>query len=126
VGPLSKSLEDIRILLNIMSGKDYHDQTTIESSQIPVDIFLEKFSDNNIKVGYYKNFIENDSLDTQIKEDFLVLIDRLKQHNIKIKKLDFFNTDILVSTYYILAMAETASKLPLTWRGWTGLIMGRE
>jgi len=92
VGPLSKSLEDIRILLNIMSGKDYHDQTTIESSQIPVDIFLEKF-------------------DPEIKEDFLALIDRLKQHNIKIKKLDFFDTDILVSTYYIIAMAETASNL---------------
>jgi aspartyl-tRNA(Asn)/glutamyl-tRNA(Gln) amidotransferase subunit A len=111
VGPLSKSLEDIRILLNIMSGKDYHDQTTIESSDIPVDIFLEKFPVNNFKVGYYKNFIENDSLDPAIKEDFLALIDRLKQNNIEVKKLDFFDTDILVSTYYILAMAETASNL---------------
>jgi aspartyl-tRNA(Asn)/glutamyl-tRNA(Gln) amidotransferase subunit A len=111
VGPLSKSLEDIRILLNLMSGRDYHDQTTIESSQIPVDIFLEKFPDTNFKIGYYKNFIENDSLDSKIREDFLALIDRLKQHNIEVKKLDFFDTDILVAAYYILAMAETASNL---------------
>ncbi len=111
VGPLSKSLEDIRILLNIMSGKDYHDQTTIESFPIPKDIFSEKFPGKGLRIGYYESFIENDSLDSQIKEDFLALIERIKQYNIEVKRLDFFDTDILVSTYYILAMAGTASNL---------------
>jgi aspartyl-tRNA(Asn)/glutamyl-tRNA(Gln) amidotransferase subunit A len=111
VGPISKSLEDIRILLNTMSGKDYHDQTSIDSSPISETIFKEKFSTDSLKIGYYKNFIENDNLDSKIKEDFLTLINRLKQHNIKVQPLDFYDTDILVSTYYILAMAETASNL---------------
>jgi len=42
---------------------------------------------------------------------WITLIDRLNQHNIDVRLLDFFDTDILVSTYYILAMAETASNL---------------
>ena len=111
VGPISKSLKDIRILLNTMSGKDYHDQTSIDSSPISEDIFKEEFPANGFKIGYYNNFIENSNLDSKIKDDFITLIDRLKQHNIEVHPLDFFGTDILVSTYYILAMAETASNL---------------
>jgi aspartyl-tRNA(Asn)/glutamyl-tRNA(Gln) amidotransferase subunit A len=111
VGPISKSLEDIRILLNTMSGKDCHDQTSIDSSPISEDIFKEEFPAHGLKIGYYNNFIENRNLDSKIKEDFMALIDRLKQHNIEVQPLDFFDTDILVSTYYILAMAETASNL---------------
>jgi len=111
VGPISKSLEDIRILLNIMSGRDPHDQTTAESSPVSEDIFKEKFPGDGFKIGYYKSFIENNDLDPKMKEDFLDLIERLKQHNIDVLMLDFFDTDILVSTYYVLAMAETASNL---------------
>ena len=34
VGPLAKSIEDIRIVLNVMSGKDPKDQTTVDSQEI--------------------------------------------------------------------------------------------
>ncbi len=111
VGPISKSLKDIRILLNTMSGKDYHDQTSIDSSPVSDEIFKEEFPSGSLRIGYYKNFIEDHNLDSKIKKDFLTLLDHLKQHNIKVQALDFFDTDILVSTYYILAMAETASNL---------------
>ena len=110
VGPISRSLDDIRILLNVMSGKDYHDQTTFDSEPISAKIFTEEFS-KSIKIGYYRNFLANTDLDPKIKEDFLRLIDTLKQHNIEVKKLDFYDANILVSTYYALAMAETASNL---------------
>ena len=111
VGPIAKSLEDIRILLNVMSGKDYHDQTSIESSAISADIFSEKYPGKGFTVGYYRSFIENENLDPKIKDDFLSLIERLKHKNIEVKQLEFFDADILVSTYYIIAMAETASNL---------------
>ena len=110
VGPISKSLEDIRILLNIMSGKDYHDQTTFDSKEISDQVFKEKIP-HNIKVGYYKNFLANTDLDSTIKADFIKLIDTLKQKNIEVIELDFYDVNILVSTYYVLAMAETASNL---------------
>ena len=37
VGPLAKSIEDIRIVLNAMSGKDPKDQTSITSNEISED-----------------------------------------------------------------------------------------
>ena len=108
VGPLAKSIEDIRIVLNVMSGKDPKDQTSITSSEISE----EAIATSAVKtIGYFKNFIESDAIDAQIKADFLASIEKIKAKGIEVKELDFFKSDILVSTYYTLAMAETASNL---------------
>ncbi len=109
VGPIAKSVEDIRILLNIMSGKDVKDQTTISSSEIKEAAISNKTK--GLRVGYFKNFIEGEAIDDNIKFDFLKIIKSIKDAGIQVKVLDFFNGDILVSTYYTLAMAETASNL---------------
>jgi aspartyl-tRNA(Asn)/glutamyl-tRNA(Gln) amidotransferase subunit A len=109
VGPLAKSIEDIRILLNVMSGKDIKDQTTITSSEINEDSILN--TEKVKTVGYFKNFIYNNSIDPKIKTDFLACISKIKEQGIEVKELDFFDSDTLVSTYYTLAMAETASNL---------------
>lgn len=108
VGPLAKSIEDIRIVLNVMSGKDPKDQTSITSTEISE----AAIATSSVKtIGYFKNFIENDAIDAQIKADFLASIEKIKAKGIEVKVLDFFKSDILVSTYYTLAMAETASNL---------------
>nr|WP_298991925.1 amidase family protein [uncultured Polaribacter sp.] len=108
VGPIAKSIEDIRIVVNVMSGRDIKDQTTYES-KIITDGSIAK---NQVKtVGYFKNFIESDAINPEIKEDFLNALERIREKGIQVKELDFFDSDTLVSTYYTLAMAETASNL---------------
>ncbi len=109
VGPIAKSIEDIRIVLNTMSGKDVKDQTTYASAKIEQDAILN--SDTIKTIGYFKNFIESEAIDKKIKNDFLSAINKIKAKGIKVKELDFFESDTLVSTYYTLAMAETASNL---------------
>ncbi len=111
VGPIAKSLEDIRIITNVMSGKDLHDLTTIDSIPIPESIFSEKIADNEFCLGYYKSFFANENIDQSIKQDFEDMINKILKKGITVKELEFFDTNILVSTYYVLAMAETASNL---------------
>ncbi len=109
VGPIAKSIEDVRIVLNVISGMDGKDQTTYASEGI-----LEESISNvdEIKtVGYFKNFIESEAIDAQVKSDFLATLDKIKAKGITVKALDFFESNTLVSTYYTLAMAETASNL---------------
>ncbi|WP_375240833.1 amidase family protein [Polaribacter sp.] len=106
VGPIAKSIEDIKIVLNEISGKDVKDQTTYTSELISDE------TKNDVKsVGYFKSFIETDAISKEIKDDFLATLDKIKSKGIEVKELDFFDADILVSTYYTLAMAETASNL---------------
>ncbi len=108
VGPLAKSIEDIRIVLNVMSGKDAKDQTSVPSTEITE----EALASSPVKtIGYFKNFIESEAIDASVKADFLSSIEKIKAKGIDVKELDFFKSDILVSTYYTLAMAETASNL---------------
>lgn len=109
VGPIAKSIEDVRIVLNAMSDKDLKDQTTYQSENIAASAILN--ADKIKTVGYFKNFIESDAIDPQIKSDFLTSIEKIKAKGIKVKELDFFASDTLVATYYTLAMAETASNL---------------
>ena len=107
VGPIAKSIEDVRIVLNAMSGKDARDQTSYVSEAVSTDLKVTPIK----TVGYYKNFIENNAISTEIQTDFLATLEKIKAKGIAVKALDFFDADILVSTYYTLAMAETASNL---------------
>lgn len=109
VGPIAKSIEDVRIVLNTISGQDIKDQTSYASENISE----ENISDSiHIKtVGYFKNFMESEAIDAEIKSDFLAIIDKIKAKGIEVKALNFFESNTLVSTYYTLAMAETASNL---------------
>ncbi|MDU0355631.1 amidase family protein [Paraglaciecola aquimarina] len=109
VGPLAKSVEDICIVLNTISGKDVKDQTTYES--VPIDEASLSHTGGIKTVGYFKNLIDNDAMDPSIKADFMDTLDKIKAKGIEVKPLDFLDADTLVSTYYILAMAETASNL---------------
>ncbi len=109
VGPIAKSTEDIRIVLNVISGKDVKDQTTYTSTEITEN---QVATTKEIKtVGYFKNFVDSKAISPAIKSDFLATIEKVKSKGIAVKELDFFESDTLVSTYYTLAMAETASNL---------------
>lgn len=110
VGPIAQTLEDVQIVLNTMSGKDWRDQTTFESSAISNEE-LNTTLPKGAKVGYYKNFIDSDALDADIKANFKQTLAKLEQQGIEIVPLDFFDSEILIATYYVLAMAETASNL---------------
>jgi len=41
----------------------------------------------------------------------MALLEHLKSEGAEVKALDFFDTELLVSSYYVIAMAETASNL---------------
>src|SRR5690606_21081092 len=95
VGPIAKSVEDIRIVLNVMSGKDGKDQTTYTSAEIKENSISN--TDGIKTIGYFTNFIESEAIDPKIKADFLSAIEKIKAKGIEVKALDFFKSDILVS-----------------------------
>ena len=111
IGPMASSLEDIRILINVMSGKDAHDQMTFSSAPITESVFETKIQKAQITVGYYTSYIESKYLDVTTKNAFQMMLDTLSNQGIRVIPLDFFDTDTLVATYFVLAMAETSSNL---------------
>lgn len=110
VGPIAKSLEDIQIVLNVMSGKDWRDQTSFDSEKVS-DEALNSTLPKGTKIGYYKTFIDTEALNADIKAEFKATLAKLEAEGMQIVPLDFLDANVLVSTYYALAMAETASNL---------------
>lgn len=70
------------------------------------DIDLSKLT-----IGYYKSFLNHQALDPSIKQATQNVLDTLAEKGATIKELDMFSGDLLVATYYTLALAETASEL---------------
>lgn len=110
VGPFANTVKDIAVTLNVMSGKDAKDQTTVNSAPIDLDS-LRKDIPAGATVGVYNTFINHPSLNPTIKAGFDALIEKLKAKGVTVKELDFFDGDTLTATYYIIALAETASNL---------------
>lgn len=110
VGPFANSVKDIATTLNVMSGKDGKDQTTVASEPIDISTFKKEIS-TDITIGVYTTFLNNPSLDPSIKKAFNTLVDQLRLKGVNVKELDFFDGDTLTATYYIIALAETASNL---------------
>ena len=111
VGPFGKSVKDIALTLNAMSGKDGKDQTTLASTEIDLNELKTEYDWKGTTVGIYTSFLSNDALSPEIKASFQQLIDTLSSWGVMIKELDFFDADTLTATYYIIALAETASNL---------------
>lgn len=109
VGPFTNSIEDLITVTNVLSGSDKKDQTTYPQESIaPIP---DNYSLKEKTVGVYKSFVENPALDSNIKKAFEAYIATLEKEGVSIKYLDFFDGDTLTSTYYIAALAETASNL---------------
>ena len=111
IGPIASSPEDIRILINTMSGKDAHDRISGSSMPVPENIFEPEHTERQITVGYYRQFIENKYLDATIKTAFQMMIKNLSDKGFRVITLDSFDIDVTVATASVLAMAEASSAL---------------
>ncbi len=108
IGPLTQSVEDAALLLEVMAGKDEHDATI---SSKPV----EKFSEINTitkptKIAYLKECF-GEGVDPEVKQALYSWMDKLKKEGHEFTEVSFPYLDYLVPTYYVLTTAEASSNL---------------
>jgi len=109
IGPITKTVEDAALLLEIMAGKDEYDTT---ASQKAVGQYVIALSENKkYKVAYLKECVESNGLDPEVKKQTLAALDKLKNDGHTVTAVDFPYLDFLVPTYYVLTTAEASSNL---------------
>jgi aspartyl-tRNA(Asn)/glutamyl-tRNA(Gln) amidotransferase subunit A len=106
IGTFTNNIEDAKLLLEIMGGKDEMDST---SSSIPMDLEL-KVNDNK-RIGIIKECLDHPGLDSEIKESLERKIEALKAEGHQIIELSFPYLDYIVPAYYVLTTAEASSNL---------------
>jgi len=109
VGPITNSVEDAALLLEIMAGPDEYDSTL---AQKPVPKFSENLSaPGKKKIAYLQESITSKGVDREVKDIMVKYIDKLRTDGHEVKAVAFEYLDYLVPAYYILAMAEASSNL---------------
>jgi aspartyl-tRNA(Asn)/glutamyl-tRNA(Gln) amidotransferase subunit A len=108
IGPITKSVDDAALLLEVMSGRDDFDST---SSSKPVPQFSNLLSEEKaLRIGYFNKGLDA-SIQPEVKAAFEDSIAELKAKGHQLAGFDFPLIDYMLPTYYILTMAEASSNL---------------
>jgi len=98
------------LLLNVITGYDPKDSTSVNISKIDYLSEIENFEPKNFKIGLPKEyFIEG--IDPEVKKAIDKVIKELEKEKFIIEETSLPHTEYAVADYYIIAPAEASSNL---------------
>lgn len=107
VGIFAKNIDDVGLVLEVISGKDSFDSTTIDET---FQSNIETKTTPN-KIGYFPVMFEHPGLDKEIANTQKGFINTIKENGIETMPIDFDLLEYIVPAYYILTTAEASSNL---------------
>lgn len=109
IGPFSKDIEDAAIMLNVISGRDEKDSTSV-NIDVP-DYTKEMRKDiKGMKIGVPGEYFSK-GLDPEVKDAVRKAIKDIETAGAKAKEISLPHTDYAIATYYVIATAEASSNL---------------
>jgi len=108
IGPLTNSIEDSALLLEIMAGKDPMDST---STSRPTEQYASFSTPSKQRIAYLKEALENENVDAEVRQRLETIIAQLRAEGHTVEPVSFPYLDYLVPTYYVLTTAEASSNL---------------
>ncbi|WP_109832930.1 Asp-tRNA(Asn)/Glu-tRNA(Gln) amidotransferase subunit GatA [Reichenbachiella versicolor] len=109
IGPLTKTIEDAALLLEVMAGADDFDDTV---SYKPVSKYTELPPwQGKAKIASFDDYINHEGLAPVIKESVTSLFSDLKGDGHSIDNRDFHLLNYVLPVYYILTTAEASTNL---------------
>ena len=109
IGPVTKNVYDAALVLNIISGHDIFDSTTVPKAAPDFTNYLEK-DIKGLKVGVPKEFFGK-GLDPEVKERIEATISKIKYIGAEIIDITLPNFDYALATYYIIVPSEVSANL---------------
>ena len=109
IGPITKDVEDCAILLNMITGHDEKDTTSIEMEKIDYTKSLKK-DIKGIKIGVPKEFF-GEGINQEVKDVLQKSIQKYKELGAEIEEFSLDIAQYALATYYIIACAEASSNL---------------
>lgn len=108
IGILANSVADAAIILDVIAGPDEFDSTAIQTSY---DSPMPLEENKKYRIAWFPEWINHPSLDPEIAESLMQLIEGLKNQGHIVEPVTFSLTEYIVPTYYILTTAEASSNL---------------
>jgi len=107
IGPITKTVEDSRIVFNIIKGKDVLDSTSVDEEN------TNSFHSDQIKglvIGVPKEYIV-EGVDSEVSSLVEQAIKKYEDMGAKIEEISLPHTKYAIPTYYIISASEASTNL---------------
>jgi len=104
IGPITKNVDDARIIYNAISGHDALDATSIDNNQTNIPF------DKSAKIGVIKELME-DGISDESRNEVSKVLENLKKQGYQIKEVSLPLIKLSISIYYLIAPAECSANL---------------
>ena len=109
IGPFTKDVRDAATMLNVISGRDPKDSTSV-TEPVPDYTAALGGSIKGLKIGLPKEYMV-DGLDPEVKASVDAAVKKLTELGAEVVEISLPHTDYAVAVYYIIATAEASSNL---------------
>ncbi len=109
IGPLTRDVRDAALLMNVISGHDERDSTSVET---PVPDYTKALSKEikGMRIGIPKEYFVG-GLDPEVDKSVQEAVRCLEKLGAAVEKISLPNTEHAISVYYIVAPSEASSNL---------------
>lgn len=105
IGPLAKSVEDARIIHEVIRGKDILDSTTISDGLYPA-----QHSQKNLRIGVPRHLL-NAGVDAAVLAAFDATLEKLTKEGHTIVDIELPTSAHALAAYYVIMPAEVSANL---------------
>jgi aspartyl-tRNA(Asn)/glutamyl-tRNA(Gln) amidotransferase subunit A len=109
VGPITRTVEENALLLNVISGEDKFDLTSSSKEVKDYTKFIGK-DIKGLKIAV-PNYYMSDVINKEIKDNVLKIIDLLKENGAIVEYIDIKYLEYAIPLYQVIALAEASSNL---------------
>lgn len=107
IGPITKNIEDAKIVYDCIKGEDKNDSTTLSEKLIQEKELKVK---DKMVIGIPRHFMK-EGIDTDVMKNFEESVEKLKSLGYEIKEIELPNINYVLATYYIIMPAEASANL---------------
>ena len=110
IGPVGKNVADCAALLEVISGHDPKDSTSLDRTDLTFSRSVEEKKLLGMKFGVPKEFLAR-GLDPEVKESFMNTLKTLTEQGAIVEFFSVETMEYMIPAYYIIASAEASSNL---------------
>jgi len=111
IGPVTRTVADTALLLNVIAGHDPADSTSVDETKAPVSDYLQNLDTpiDKLKIAIVPQF--NAGADEQIQKALTEALGIYEKLGAQIIEVEMPHLDYAIAAYYIIATAEASSNL---------------
>ncbi len=111
IGPVTSTVADAALLLNVIAGHDPADSTSVDEQMAPVTNYLERLNEpvEGLKIGLASAF--SAGAEPAVQKAVDEAVDGYRRAGAEVVEVDMPHLDYAIAAYYVIATAEASSNL---------------